>query len=111
MGDPLQAIHDAKHDGSLLFHTYNTRRRRERGISLEQIKQALNSPKAEMLEHYPDDARAWIGHSPTCLVLGWDSDGQPLHVEVAYATKWVLTTYRPEQPKWRNPRKRASQPK
>jgi hypothetical protein len=106
----LAAIHESKTDGSLLFSAYNTRRRRERGITTQHIKDALNSPRAEVLEHYPDDSRPWIGHSPTCLVLGWDGDEEPLHVEVAYVTKWILTTYRPEEPKWRNPKERADRP-
>ena len=48
-----------------------------RGITPAQIAEAINSPEAEIIEHYPDDPRG-----PSCLVLGWCGGARSLHIVI-----------------------------
>ncbi|MBI2908372.1 MAG: DUF4258 domain-containing protein [Chloroflexi bacterium] len=47
----------------------------ERRIHPAIIREAIYSPKAEIIESYEDDPRG-----ASCLVLGWWGEGQPLHI-------------------------------
>jgi len=50
-----------------------------------------------MIEDYPEDVR---GHS--CLILGADKDGGPIHVVCAPKDDYlaIITAYRPDKRKW-----------
>jgi hypothetical protein len=51
----------------------------------------------EIIEDYPEDVR---GHS--CLMLGFDAGGNPLHVVCAPKVDYlaVITAYRPDPTQW-----------
>lgn len=68
---------------------------RERGISFEKIKQAIQT--GEIIEQYPDDYPF-----PSCLVLAVNINGKPLHVVVGYAYTeiWIITVYVPDAENW-----------
>ena len=72
--------------------------RLDENISIEDIQTALLS--AEILEDYSDrkDARG-----KSCLVLGKDKMGKPLHLVVSCISADILrivTVYIPRPPKW-----------
>jgi hypothetical protein len=71
--------------------------RLERGITIAALQQALLH--GEIIERYPDDQPY-----PSCLVLGWLTSGDPLHVvcsrggiEPAFR---IVTLYEPEDALW-----------
>jgi len=71
--------------------------RLERGITIAGIEQALLS--GETIERYPD-AQPY----PSCLVLGWLTSGDPLHLvcsrgNVEPALR-IVTMYEPENALW-----------
>lgn len=72
-------------------------------IGIDDIEEALVSRRAEVIESYPNDAR---GRS--CLVLGFDARGSPLHVVCGLALENVVivTVYRPRPDQWADWRKR-----
>ena len=73
-----------------------------RHISVDEVKEAILSSDAEIIEDYPENTRG-----PSCLVLGITSNGQPLHVQCSYPPNIaVITTYKPEPAEWLNLRTR-----
>jgi hypothetical protein len=73
--------------------------RLERGITVAELKQALLN--GEIIERYPD-AQPY----PACLVLGWLTSGDPLHLvcskgKVEPALR-IVTLYEPEDALWEN---------
>ena len=76
---------------SVVYREHALQKILERGIDPARIKEAIHSPDAEVIESYPNDPRG-----PSCLVLGWWDDGQPVHVVVGLgATLWIITAYDP----------------
>ena len=74
----------------------------ERHISVSDIEDALLSNEAEMIEDYREDPRG-----PSCLILGFTSDGQPRHVQCTYPPYVaVITAYEPNPEEWINWRSR-----
>jgi len=85
---PLWALPPARHA---------TIARLERGISTADLEYALLN--GEIIERYPD-AQSY----PSCLVLGWLSSGDPLHIvcsrgDVEPALR-IVTVYEPEDALW-----------
>lgn len=70
-------------------------RRRQRGISIPNIKQAILS--GEIIEDYPDDYPY-----PSCLILGHTEQAIPLHLVCGLGggTLFVITAYQPSEDKW-----------
>ena len=70
-------------------------RRRQRGISVPDIKQAILT--GQIIEDYPDDYPF-----PSCLVLGYTDRGDPLHIVCGAGDGqlYVITAYRPSRDKW-----------
>ena len=70
-------------------------RRRQRGISVPDIKHALVA--GEIIENYPEDYPF-----PSCLVLGDTTRAEPLHVVcgVGGGILYVITAYHPSPDKW-----------
>lgn len=67
-------------------------------ITIEEIEEALFSPKAKIIEDYPNDPR---GHS--CLVLGFTKQKHPIHIVCGigeHETLVVITVYRPDPEEW-----------
>ncbi len=68
----------------------------ERDISDLEIKEA--GKNAQIIENYPNDK-----YSPSCLLLGFTSNGKPLHIQVSRAeTNFVkiITLYIPDKRDW-----------
>lgn len=70
-------------------------RRRQRGISVPDIKHAILT--GEIIEDYPDDYPF-----PSCLILGSTKQNEPLHIVcgVGGGILYVITTYHPSPDKW-----------
>ncbi len=71
--------------------------RLERDITVAELEQALLH--GEIIERYPDDQPY-----PSCLVLGWLTSGDPLHVvcsrgNIEPALR-IVTLYEPEDALW-----------
>lgn len=64
-------------------------------ISTDEIESVVC--KGEVIEDYPEDRR---GHS--CLMLGFDETGLPLHVVCAPKREYlaIITAYRPTAESW-----------
>ncbi len=71
--------------------------RLERGITIAVLEQALLT--GEIIERYPDDQPY-----PSCLVLGWLTSGDPLHVVCSKGNLEpalrIVTLYEPEDTLW-----------
>lgn len=88
--------------GQFAFSRHAFKRAIERNISEAEIRQA--GAKAEIVEDYPEDK-----YSPSCLLLGWTRGKRPLHLQVSRADVEVvkiITLYRPDEARWKNPRER-----
>ena len=70
-------------------------RRRQRGISVPDIKTAIMN--GEIIEEYPDDYPF-----PSCLILGNSGAGKPLHIVCGIGMEelYVITAYCPAPEKW-----------
>ena len=67
-------------------------------ITARDIREALLSDQAEIIESYPDDPRG-----PSFLFLGFTQEGQPIHFVCAVAdVAIVITLYRPDPEHWIN---------
>lgn len=69
-----------------------------RGISEREIREA--GAESVPIEEYPDDK-----FSPSCLMLGYTSDGRPLHILVSLSDASplkVITVYEPDPDEWIN---------
>jgi hypothetical protein len=78
--------------------THAESEREAEGILISEIEGVLLSPQCEVVEDYPDDPR---GHS--ALLLGFSSEGVPLHVLLGFAQGGimvVITVYRPDPGEW-----------
>ena len=68
----------------------------QRSILVHEVKEALSTP--EILEHYPNDK-----YGPSCLVLGFSSQGKSLHVVCTHPDRELLkiiTIYEPNPKLW-----------
>lgn len=101
-GNPVDSVQRAKHHGKLRYSTHSLLNAFRRGLTIDQIKEALDSNDVTVLEDYPHDKR-----SPSSLILGWYNEGLPIHLVVAYEVPEVVTCYIPGLPKWINPRQRG----
>ena len=68
-----------------------------RDISVSELEQAILS-RSEVIEDYPKDK-----YGPSCLVLGFTSDGRPLHVQCSHPARpliKIITVYQPDPELW-----------
>lgn len=81
---------------ALVFTRHARKRIPERGIRVDEIHDATESPA--VVEEYPDDEPY-----PSRLVMGW-AGGRPLHVVPAGPTVTgdtiVVTLYEPDPERW-----------
>ncbi len=70
-------------------------RRRQRGISIPDIRQAIMS--GSIIEEYPNDFPY-----PSCLILGHSTNRTPIHLVcgVGESVLFVITAYKPSAEKW-----------
>jgi len=69
-------------------------------ITIEEIEQALLSEQCGVIEDYPTDPRG-----ASCLVLGFTSQGSPIHILCGVAVPdmlVIITVYRPDPSQWIN---------
>lgn len=70
-------------------------------ITMEELEEALLSPKAEIIEDYPNDPRG-----PSCLILGFTKENLPIHIVCGiveyeeYEMLILITNYRPDPEEW-----------
>jgi hypothetical protein len=75
-------------------------------ITAREIREALLSDTAEIIERYPDDRRG-----PSFLLLGFTQRGAPIHFVCAVAeVAIVITLYRPDPKHWVDWRVRREAP-
>ena len=92
----LETLRRQLSQGEFVFSHHAFKRVVERNISDVEIRQAGAS--VEMIEDYPDDK-----YSPSCLLLGFTTQGRPLHIQVSYAEAdlvKIITLYEPDQNEW-----------
>jgi hypothetical protein len=81
----------------LLFlpHAIRQMSRPDRMISSSDVRKVID--EGEIIEEYPEDAR---GHS--CLMLGVDTNGRPIHVVCAPKDDYlaIITAYVPNPNQW-----------
>ena len=71
-------------------------------LTIFQLEFALSN--CEILERYSDDPRG-----ESCLVLGFNQDGNPVHIVCGKNPSehlFVITVYIPKMPKWKDPYRR-----
>ncbi|MEG2000575.1 MAG: DUF4258 domain-containing protein [Evtepia sp.] len=70
-------------------------RRRQRGISIPDIKQAIHS--GIIIEDYPD-----AYPYPASLILGLSQQQKPIHLVcgIGNGVLWIVTAYHPDPDKW-----------
>ena len=70
-------------------------RRRQRGISVQEIKRAISN--GVIIEDYPDA----FPH-PACLILSSMVEQKPLHVVcgICDGRLWIITVYYPNPEEW-----------
>ena len=85
------------------FSLHGEQEREADQITVDEFEEAMTSPKAEILESYPNDPRG-----PSCLVLGFTETGQPIHAVCGRQEEQliVITIYRPSPQEWMQWRKR-----
>ncbi len=69
-------------------------------ITMRELKEALLSPKAKIVEDYPNDPRGM-----SCLMLGFTKQTYPIHIVCGIGEPEILiiiTVYRPDPKKWIN---------
>ena len=68
----------------------------QRRIVVQEVKEAM--ALTEILEHYPNDK-----YSPSCLVLGFTSQGKALHIVCTHPGREfmkIITVYEPDPQLW-----------
>jgi len=84
----IESIKHKVRQGRHRFTIHAFERCLERGISPEEVKEALLS--GETIETYPKDK-----YGPSCLVCGNTRKGKILHVQCSIDPVWIITTYDP----------------
>ena len=98
----LPTIRKELGEGAVTLTQHALRRMGERNISAEEIRQA--GCVCEVIEEYPADK-----YSPSVLLLGFTSDGRPLHFQVSLTgtdSTTIITMYEPDPALWIDFRKR-----
>ncbi len=91
-------------DGNYETTHHAEKEREEEDISLKDIKNALIN--GQVVENYPHDPRG-----KSCLICGLSLDNKPIHVVCGYEEGFpirIITTYRPQKPKWISSTERAN---
>ena len=104
-GDAVKTIQELRTQlaaGAIDPSAHASEQMEDRHIDWIHIQEA--GANAEILEEYPYDK-----YSPSCLLLGFTADGQPLHILVSVEEDplvRIITAYRPDPARWRNHRER-----
>lgn len=96
----LREIQNAIRERELSISLHAQQQTITRRIKIGEIREALLSPSAELIEDYPDDPRG-----SSCLVYG-KAVNRILHVHLSYPPEIVIiTAYEPDPTKWETDRK------
>jgi len=92
----IEEVRHQLHTGRFDFTRHALRRSVERNVSEEEIRQA--GLRASVIESYPGDK-----YSPSCMLLGFTTQGRPLHIQVSLANVSavrIITLYEPDPNEW-----------
>jgi len=67
-----------------------------RHITVQEVRKAISV--GEVIEDYANDK-----YGPSCLILGFTSEGRPLHIQCSYPSRElvkVITLYEPDPDRW-----------
>lgn len=96
----LQDIQAAIRDREFSVTLHAQQQMTTRRIKISEVREALNSWMAEVIEDYPDDSRG-----SSCLVYGKTSN-RVLHIHISYPPEIVvITAYEPDPGKWESDKK------
>lgn len=91
----LRAIQIAIQGAELALTLHAQQQMTARRIKVSEVRGALVSPEAEVIEDYPDDPRG-----SSCLVYGTVAN-RVLHIHISYPPEIVvITAYEPDPTKW-----------
>jgi len=91
----LREIQTVVREQELLITLHAQQQTTARRIKISEIREALRSPAAEVIEDYPEDVRG-----PSCLVYG-KAANRILHIHISYPPEIVvITAYEPDPAKW-----------
>ena len=91
----LVDIQAAVRDRELDITLHAQRQMISRHIKISEVRKALSSSDAEVIEDYPEDPRG-----SSCLVYG-KTPGRLLHVHISHPPEIVvITAYVPDPAKW-----------
>lgn len=85
-------------EGKIAWTEHVVIRLRERGIKRVDLLKCIYN--GEIIKQYMDDTPY-----PSCLILGYDNDDNPLHVVIGLNVDILLsiiTVYQPDLSKWEN---------
>ncbi len=100
--EKLRRIQDSINKGNYRLSSHAEHEREADQITKVELDEAFFSSQAEIIEDYPNDPRG-----PSCLILGFTSQGKPLHVVMGLVDPMVIiTVYRPTLSEWINWRER-----
>ncbi|MBI4232598.1 DUF4258 domain-containing protein [Candidatus Peregrinibacteria bacterium] len=88
--------------GEYEFSCHADRERESEKLKVEDVEMAIIS--GEIIEDYPSDPRG-----ASCLVLGYGSHGNSLHVvcgKTPAGNLRIITVYTPSLPRWLDPKTR-----
>ena len=93
----LIQVQESIQNAGLLFSLHAQQQITARKIKVSEIRAALISSDAEIIEDYPNDPRG-----PSCLVYG-ESANKPLHIHISYPPDiLIITAYQPDPEKWKD---------
>lgn len=91
----IKALRAACAPDTIRWTAHALKRLMQRGISQADMEQAIKT--GEIIEQYPDDYPY-----PSCLILGKDVAGDPLHAVCGLGggEVWMITAYHPSPSEW-----------
>ena len=96
----IDRIRELCNNNSVNWTEHIARRMLIRGIARRQVLHVIIT--GEIIEQYENDTPY-----PSCLLLGRDDEGRPLHVVCGLApdSVWLITAYYPDPDEWEEDRK------
>ena len=89
-------IKSAKRLGAFEFSQHAVDQSILRHISVQELRDSIMVGK--VIEDYPDDK-----YGPSCLILGFTTDGRPIHVQCSHPSRSlikIVTLYEPDPSLW-----------
>lgn len=91
-----QEIRAAVQAGRFRLTAHGLQEATAEGLGAHDVRNAIISMEAEVLENYPDDPRG-----ASCLILSWLPDLRPVHAVVSHPPLVaVITVYVPDSGRW-----------